>query len=190
MNLTQVPISMIDTSAGDAGKVLTSDGTSWSAASKLTSGTAVTLTTQSSVDFTGIPSWVKRITVMFASASVTSSSGILIKIGAGSIDSAGYISSSAVIYGVSPGNPGTATNTTGFLIGATGIEGSGFIGGSAILNLLDSNTWVMQSCLGVPAVTRTIYSGGSKELSGVLDRIRIEAGGGSFDAGKINIVWE
>ena len=68
MNLTQVPISMIDTAAGDAGKVLTSDGTSWSAASKLTSGTAATLTNQASVTFS-VPTWVKRITVMMHNVS-------------------------------------------------------------------------------------------------------------------------
>jgi len=40
-------------------------GTPTAGASLITSGTAVASTSGTSIDFTGIPSWVKRITVMF-----------------------------------------------------------------------------------------------------------------------------
>ena len=48
MNLTQVPISMIDTVSGDAGKVLTSNGStlSWTASSTIASGIGVNQTWQ------------------------------------------------------------------------------------------------------------------------------------------------
>jgi len=47
----------------------------------ITSGTAVASTSGTSIDFTGIPSWVKRITVMFDVVSTNGSAIILIQLG-------------------------------------------------------------------------------------------------------------
>jgi len=60
---------------------------------KLTSGTAVASTSGTSIDFTGIPSWVKRITVMFNGVSTNGSSDNLVQIGSGSVETTGYSSS-------------------------------------------------------------------------------------------------
>ena len=48
--------------------------------------------TSTSVDFTGIPSWVKRVTVMFDGVSTNGASNCLVQIGAGSVTTSGYIS--------------------------------------------------------------------------------------------------
>jgi len=55
MNLTQVPISMIDTVAGDAGKVLTSNGStlSWTASASITPSSATTAKAWVNFDGTG-----------------------------------------------------------------------------------------------------------------------------------------
>ena len=50
----------------------------------LTSGTAVASTSGTSIDFTGLPSWVKRITVIFNGVSLSGSSNLLIQLGTGS----------------------------------------------------------------------------------------------------------
>ena len=57
-----------------------------------TRGTAVASTSGTSIDFTGLPDWVKRITVMFSGVSTNGTSNYIIQIGAGSITSTGYVS--------------------------------------------------------------------------------------------------
>jgi hypothetical protein len=148
------------------------------------------LTTNTSIDFTGIPSWVKRITVMFAGVSTSGTSSHLIQLGAGSIDNAGYISSSGAM--VNAPSYACASQTTGFLITGTGGDAAGLYGGSATITLLGANTWTLQGCLGSIVNARTIFSAGSKTLSGTLDRVRITTVNGTdtFDAGTINLLLE
>jgi len=49
--------------------------------SSIVSGTAVASTSGTSIDFTSIPSWVKRITVMFNGVSTNGSSNLLVQLG-------------------------------------------------------------------------------------------------------------
>lgn len=156
----------------------------------LTLATAVATTSGTVVDFSGIPSTVKRITVMFNGVSTNSnSSPIQIQLGSGSIDATGYISSSGVTLDTP--SYGALSSTTGFLITGSGFEAAGLYSGSAILTLMGSNIWVMQSCLGAILSSRTFFSGGSKTLSGILDRLRVTTNGTHlFDAGSINIMYE
>jgi hypothetical protein len=153
-------------------------------------GTSQASTSGTSIDFTGIPSWVKRVTVMFNGVSTSGTSSYLIQLGSGSIDNAGYISSSGVI--VNAPSYGSASQTAGFNITGTQSDSSGLYGGSAIITLLGANTWTLQGCLGSALNARTFFSAGSKTLSGTLDRVRITTVGGTdtFDAGSINIMWE
>ena len=58
----------------------------------ITSGTAVASTSGTSIDFTSIPSWVKRITVMFNGVSTNGTSQVQIQLGAGSVTTTGYLS--------------------------------------------------------------------------------------------------
>jgi hypothetical protein len=67
------------------------------------------------VDFTGIPSWVKRITVMLAGVSTSGTSSLIVRIGdSGGIVSTGY---QGVVAGIVSTSVSTGTTTTGFLIG-------------------------------------------------------------------------
>lgn len=155
-----------------------------------TSGGAITLSTAqtasgTSVDFTGIPSWVKRITVMFSQVSTNGTSPVQIQLGdSGGIEITGY-SSVAFSY-----NSGTAaSSTTGYVVdqGYTGAAQSR--NGSYVLNLLSGSTWAGSGVLSVGSCTP---SAGGKSLSGTLDSIRITTVGGTdtFDAGTINISYE
>ena len=166
------------------------DGTTFAATQKIVRGTTVTLTTQTSVDFTSIPSWVKRITMMFSGMSTNGTSLPQIQLGAGSVTTTGYLSSSAFISNAS-NTTGQATATTGFVInqnGATLVSQ-----GSIIFSSMGSNLWVAQGVLyQSTATTYTIFISGSITLSGTLDRVRLTTVNGTdtFDAGSVNILYE
>ena len=155
----------------------------------IVSGTAVTAS-GTSVDFTGIPSWVKRITVMFSGVSTNGTSQVQIQIGSGSVTTSGY--SSAASYGLSAGQNGVSTSA--FLLEPTAVAGAGTARqGLVILSLISANTWVSQGNFNNNATNAVIATSGvSPALSGALDRVRITTAGGTdtFDAGNINILYE
>jgi hypothetical protein len=159
------------------------------ASSVLTSGTAVASTSGTSIDFTGIPSWAKRITVMFSGVSVSGTASFVLQIGSGSITSTGYASGSANIY--NGGSPQTVTWTTGFILNNASAA-SELSSGTVVLTLITGNTWVSAGNLQETTGARTRTSGGNVSLSGVLDRLRITTSNGTdtFDAGSINILYE
>jgi hypothetical protein len=158
------------------------------ASSVITSGTAVASTSGTSIDFTGIPSWVKRITVMFSGVSTTGTSGIGIQIGSGSVSNTGY--SVAASYN-GPTNGGT-TSTSQFLATFSTLAANASAG-NAYLTLQGSNIWTFNSVLILDgAQSYTSMGAGTKTLSGTLDRVRITTVNGTdtFDAGSINILYE
>jgi len=155
---------------------------------RITSGTAVASTSGTSIDFTGLPSWIKKITVMLAGVSTSGTSNLQIQLGAGSVTTTGYISSASVVATA----VATTTSTSGLLLeGGTSHSAAETFSGSATITLLTSNTWVMQSVLGRNAAL-TVFGGGSIALGGTLDRVRITTVNGTdtFDAGTINIIYE
>jgi len=156
----------------------------------LIAGTAVASTSGTSIDFTSIPSWVDRITVMFQGVSTNGTSIIQIQLGAGSVTTTGYTSScGAINSGV-----GQAGSTTGLAV-TTGTDAARFQSGAITLSLLNSSTniWVSSGNLQYTTATGAIYmSAGTITLSGTLDRVRITTVNGTdtFDAGSINILYE
>ena len=152
-------------------------------------GTAVASTSGTSIDFTSIPSWVKRITVMFQGVSTNGTSTPQIQVGAGSITTTGYNSCGTVISATAV--VATTNSTTGLILGAGGAAAD-IRHGSAILTLLGSNTWTITGILGYSSGTVSCYFGGSIALGGTLDRVRITTinGTDTFDAGSINILYE
>jgi hypothetical protein len=179
---------------GTSGNVLTSNGTVWlssAGAYPLTSGTAQASTSGTSIDFTSIPSWVKRVVVSLAGVSTTGTSEVIFRIGtSGGIQSTGYLSTSSVVStGVSSVN-----DTTGFRIYNAGGVATDLRNGALTLSLLDSatGTWSATGIFGQSDAARNNFIGGSKALSGTLDRVRITTVGGTdtFDAGSINILYE
>ena len=152
----------------------------------ITSGTAVASTSGTSIDFTGIPSWVKRITVMFQGVSTNGSSNLQCQIGAGSVTSSGYLSSSAVISGGV-----AAAFTAGFGI-ANSIGSGTILHGSFTITSLGSNSWAASGTMASSNAANVWSMAGSITLGGTLDRVRITTVNGTdtFDAGSINILYE
>jgi hypothetical protein len=155
----------------------------------LVSGTAQATTSGTSIDFTGIPSWVKRITVMLTGVSTNGTSVPLLRIGTSSgIEATGYLgSTSNIVSGSTP----TSTNTTGLGL-AQAIDAGAIYYGPIVITFFGSNLWVMSAVLSRSDVALTTVASSSKTLSGTLDRIRITTANGTdtFDAGSINILYE
>jgi hypothetical protein len=181
---------------GTSGNLLTSNGTTWASITptpSITSGTAQNTTSGTNIDFTSIPSTVKRITVMFSGVSTNGSSDLLIQLGdSGGVETTGY-NSLSTSDDVGSNLQSTISSTSGILIYSR--DPSYNRNGSVIFSLLNAstNTWVAQGQLaavqGNPVLVKTA---GSKALSATLDRIRITTANGTdtFDAGTINILYE
>ena len=155
----------------------------------LISGTAQASTSGTSIDFTGIPSWAKRITVLFSGVSTSGSSDILIRTGSGSISSINY--SSVLAYWSNTSTAVVATNSTGFIASAT--SPSQTFSGAMVIALVNSATNVWSETTSFSDGTTYLVTGsGSNILGGVLDRVRITTANGTdtFDGGLINILWE
>jgi hypothetical protein len=155
----------------------------------LVAGTAVASTSGTAIDFTGIPSWVRRITVMFSGVSTNGSSFIQLQLGdSGGVETTGYV---GVMMNSGGGSTLDTAITTGFGVRQ---NNAGYISdGLIIISKLSGNTYVASGTLSASgAGTGTFITSGSKTLSDVLDRVRITTVNGTdtFDAGSINILYE
>jgi len=153
------------------------------ASSVITSGTAQASTSGTSIDFTGIPSWVKRITVMLSGVSTNGTSALLVQLGdSGGIENTGYVSTSiqAAL---------TDSSTAGFIIRSA--AASNLFSGSMVIKNINGNEWVSDHVVK-QSTTANAFGAGDKTLSATLDRVRITTVGGTdtFDAGSINILYE
>jgi hypothetical protein len=175
-----------------SGNVLTSNGTTWTSAASntLTSGTVQATTSGTSIDFTSIPSSVKRITVILNGVSTNGSNRLIIQIGAGSITSTGYTSAAMVANNTS--STGLDTFTTGFGMDA-GVPSSTTVryGVMTIVNMT-GNTWAYTYSGYMDVYGYVGTASGIVTLSGTLDRIRLTSvnSTNTFDAGSINILYE
>ena len=142
--------------------------------------------TGTSVDFTGIPSWVKRITVMLSGVSTSGTSPVQVQIGAGSVTASGYVGS--ITY--SGGSNVTTSYSTGFIVHSN-IAAVTVAFASVVISTIGSNIWVQNGTCGSNGNATAVGSGGLT-LAGTLDRLRITTVNGTdtFDAGTINIIYE
>lgn len=151
------------------------------------SGTAVASTSGTSIDFTSIPSWVKRVTVVFSS--VSNSGQPLIQLGtSGGVVATGY--NQGGWYSTAGG--GFSSTTTGFALSGSTYSGAALWSGSYIFTLVGSNTWAGQGCFFSGGTTIYALCSGSVPLGAALTTIRATSVGaaGTFSAGTINILYE
>ena len=164
-------ITALGTGTGGAGTYTVS-------ASQTVSSTTITVV---GLDFYNIPSWVKRINVMFNGVSLSGTSNILVQLGTSSgVEITGYTSAA--------GEVPSASSTAGFL-GYLANAARTLTGAHTIV-LFGSNLWVCTSVANNSAAS--IAQSGGKTLSNTLDRVRITTVNGTdtFDAGSINILYE
>lgn len=190
-NWTSSPRSVPAIVTADAGKALINNGTVSSWDSSVIRGTSVASTSGTTVDFTGIPSWVRRITMILRNVSTDGGSPLVIRIGSGSFLTTGYASGA---------NSLAASSTTGDSISSgfaleaatASLTAASVREGIATLTNVTGNVWVMASTLGYSAGSLfSAVGGGSISLSGALDRVRLTTpAANTFDGGTVNIFWE
>jgi hypothetical protein len=148
--------------------------------------TAQNTTSGTSIDFTGIPSWVKRLTLMLNGVSTNGTSNMLVQIGdSGGIETTGYVGSNS-------SGSSAATLSAGFTLAIT-TAAALFTSGHVVLTNVSGNIWVASGMTAVDNGSVVQLVAGNKTLSpGPLDRIRITTAGGTdtFDAGSVNIMYE
>lgn len=150
----------------------------------LTLATAQNTTSGTAIDFTGIPSWVRRITVMLNGVSTNGSSHVIFQLGTSSgLQTTGYATGSTLGAGkVAPSN--------GFPIFAN--SAPDVRSGSMVFTVLTGNTWTGSGLFRVNTSGDVAICAGVVALSNTLDRFRMTTEGGtdSFDAGSVNIMYE
>jgi hypothetical protein len=155
----------------------------------LTVGTAVASTSGTSIDFTGIPSWVRRITVVLNGVSTNGTSISQIQLGTSAgVTTTGYTSHAAAING----GTGQAAATSGH-ISTNGAIATMVISGNFVFTNISGNSWVGSGvALYTAASGAMAISASTIGLASVLDRVRITTVNGTdtFDAGTINILYE
>jgi hypothetical protein len=199
---------------GTSGNLLTSDGTTWTSATpaivaptaigqvpfstngtsytatqKITQMTAVASTSGTSIDFTGIPSWVKRVTVMFNGVSTSGTSLVQIQLGTSSgVVTTGYAS----VATTASGGVVTGTSTSAFLCESNTLaSASNLRYGNFVFTNLTGNTW---TATGIAYLTYPgcSFTSGAIPLAATLDRVRLTTVNGTdtFDAGTVNVMYE
>jgi hypothetical protein len=150
-------------------------------------GAVTTTTSGTTVPYTSIPSWVKRITIMFSGVSLSGTDNLLVQLGdTGGVETTGYVSSSGNYNNAN----GTAVSnsTSGFImrLASSSLAASGHM----VLTNVSGNVWVSShyTRLGLTDISN---GGGTKTLSDSLNQILVlTTGTNTFAAGSINILYE
>ncbi len=179
----------------DATTTLVGTDTSQTLTNKIlanTRGTTTATTSGTTHDYTGIPSWVTRITLSLSGVSTNGTSHYIVQIGdSGGVETSGYVSTTTYLINDTGAN-GNA-ETTGFKL-TDGTTAAETFHGAITLTLLDAatNLWAATNLLSASSTSRTCHGSGSKALSATLDRVRLTtvSGADTFDAGSINIMYE
>lgn len=181
--------SLSPTTAGNT--IFTTDGTNWSSTQKIVQGTSVSAS-GTSVSFTGMPSWVKRITFQFTGISTNGTSGSVIQLGTGATPTwttSGYIGATSASYNVT--NSNATAYTTGFIV-SLGFNIAHTLSGSVTITNFSGNIWVASLSFGRSDTAGAMTGGGYITLGAPMTAIRIVTinGTDAFDAGSVNILYE
>jgi hypothetical protein len=162
----------------------------------LVSGTLQATTSGTAIDFTGIPSWVKRITVMLngVSTNATNSRRYLIQLGSGGVPrESSYISQASQIGSVANTTNSISLVSTGFVLqGYVPTASDAYIGNVQITNIT-GNTWISSGVIATDTGSSNVaMSAGRVSLFGTLDMVRITTVStpDTFDGGSVNIMYE
>lgn len=152
--------------------------------------TAVTAS-GTAVDFTSIPSWVKRVTVMLSAISLSGTALVRFRLGDSTIATSGY---SGVGSYVAAAGAASVAQTAGFDIYTSGTpSSSAAYSGSITFVNVSGNTWVASGVFAAAAGNLgTFPVAGTITLATALTQVRITTSNGTdtFDAGTINILYE
>lgn len=169
--------------------VLLKDGITAASSVIISSGTLTATTSGTSVEFTDIPTWVKRVSVLFNGVSLNGADQILVQIGpSGGVATTGYTSTAGVIVNNGGGSVGSSTSSFNIFMTSAADTFRGIM----TISLMDAASYLyVSSHSGAISTTQISTGGGNITLSGLLTRVKILCGGSSsFDAGSVNILYE
>lgn len=177
---------LVPTPPNNTTTFLRGDGTfAAPATSGLTLGTAVSLTTQTAIDYTGLPAGIKRLTISFQGVSTNGTDRWLVQIGNTTFATTGYV-------GQAYSGAGGSANSSGFEINNNVVAANNH-NGQIVITKVDTNTYAQFGIVASQTISNSLVnSGGSIALASELERVRITTASGAnqFDAGKINIAYE
>jgi hypothetical protein len=156
----------------------------------LTLMTAQASTAGTTIDFTGIPSWVRRITVMFDRVSVSGTSTMGVVLGTTSgFEVTGY---NGMAMATTTGGNAAITLSASFLLYDNTPNATMLNSGHMVITRLTGNTWVASASVGNDGASRFRIMGGSKVLGGEITQLRVLTTNGTdtFDNGTINVMYE
>ena len=154
----------------------------------IVSGTSLPTTSGTAIGFTNIPSWVKRITLMFNGVSTSGTTNIIVQLGTGATPT--YTTSGYA--GAASNQTGAVATafTSGFIV-VLNVSASGVFSGQMILNNFGSNIWSESSAIGTGSTVK--YGAGTVSLGAALTALQLTTaspGTDTFNAGSINILYE
>jgi hypothetical protein len=170
---------------GTTGHVSCPSGVSGS----LTRSTEVATTSGTSVSFTSLPTWVKRISIHLSGVSLSGTDHLLVRLSTGgAFATSGYTSTAQAVQG----GTGTANynSTAGCIIPSAAAANA--VTGTLMFTNISGNVWVGTGIF-MPDNDTTFgyFTCGKITLAGTLDGIRIlPTGANTFDAGNVNITYQ
>jgi hypothetical protein len=176
---------------GSTGQVLVSNGNtlpSWR--SSMTRSITQSMNGLSSVPFTNIPSWANEIIIMFVNVSTNGTvvPGIEVGTSSGTYIVSGYL---GTIWGNN--GAGAANFSTNIRLWNTVWAASYVFHGIVRLYHMGGNVWNIQVNTSrsdaAPTNSYATLGEGRISVGAVLDRVRINVGANTFDAGSINIMY-
>ena len=178
---------------GSAGQVLISNGNTlpiWG--SSMTRRTTQSLNGSTTISCTDIPSWANRIIITAINYSTNGTNVPRIDVG---ISTGTYLTSGLV--GSIVGGNGAASNlfASGQIRLWNSSWASSYISHSIIhLTHMGNNIWSVEvNSVRIDLIPTSFYTAigsGIFTVGNTLDRVRINAGGNTFDAGSINIIYQ
>lgn len=186
---------------GTSGQYLQTNGSgalSWQtvATSNITYSTAQATTSGTSpIEFTDVPTGVKKITIIFDDVGTdTTNTNVNVQLStSASYVTTGYVSSSTRLRDGATAQ--TASITEGFIIGAFD-NTSKALTGHAVLHNVSGNRWILSGvCSSTePGDQNRAYNfGGFLDLGGTIDKLQVRGHTSTlpnWDSGQINVMYE
>lgn len=188
-NAVKTTYDLANAALPKAGGTMTGVITFASTQPRLVQDTAKASTSGTVVEFTGIPSWAKKITVMFNGVSTSSTSAVQVQLGtSGGFEATSYVGGATAAAAASAG---FTSFTSGFVLSFGADSAATTRHGAIVISNVSGNIWVCQGTISSADLVRSSTVSYSKSLGGVLTQLRVTTtGADTFDAGSINIIYE
>lgn len=179
---------------GSSGNFLRTDGSgtlTWATptdtTTNLTRGTVAATTSGTSVDFTSLPTGIRKLTLILDKVSVNAANNISVRLSTGgTFLTTGYESQSMRIQDAA--SSASAADSASFSL-INNDSAPRLWTGSFTWHNITGNVWVMSGNCNSDSTARAIVAGGRVDLGGVLDGIRLFSPA-TFDNGQINVMYE